>query len=93
VLVSPSEETGSGRLDPLEILTRFNANRLPGLVPVRNGRMMASPFAFYRGSPALTGADLSRTATSGVTMQICGDARLLNFGTFATPDAAIRCSI
>ena len=74
------------RSDPLEILSRSNANRLPELVPVRNGRMMASPFAFYRGSPAVMAADLSRTLSTGIELQICGDAHLLNFGTFATPE-------
>ena len=63
-----------------------NANRLPDLVPVRNGRMMASPFAFYRGAPAIMAADLSRTPATGIRMQVCGDAHLLNFGTFATPE-------
>ena len=74
------------RPEPLEILSRSNANRLPELVPVRNGRMMASPFAFYRGSPAVMAADLSRTPSTGIELQICGDAHLLNFGTFATPE-------
>ena len=76
----------AGRLDPLEILARSNSNRLPELVPVRNGRMMASPFAYYRGSPAVMAADLSRTPSTGIQLQICGDAHLLNFGTFATPE-------
>jgi len=76
----------SGRPDPLEILARSNANRLPELVPVRNGRMMASPFAFYRGSPAVMAADLSRAPSTGIQLQICGDAHLHNFGTFATPE-------
>ena len=74
------------RPDPLEILSRSNANRLPELVPVRNGRMMASPFSYYRGSPAVMAADLSRTPSTGIQLQICGDAHLLNFGTFATPE-------
>ena len=74
------------RPDPLEILSRSNANRLPELVPVRNGRMMASPFAYYRGSPAVMAADLSRTPSTGIELQICGDAHLHNFGTFATPE-------
>ena len=75
-----------GRPDPLEILSGSNANRLPELVPVRNGRMMASPFACYRGSPAVTAADLSRTPSTGIELQICGDAHLHKFGTFATPE-------
>ncbi len=75
-----------GRPDPLEILAQSDSNRLPELVPVRNGRMMASPFAFYRGSPAVMAADLSRTPSTGIKLQICGDAHLHNFGTFATPE-------
>jgi uncharacterized protein (DUF2252 family) len=74
------------RPDPLEELARSNANRLPELVPVRNGRMMASPFAYYRGSPAVMAADLNRTPSTGIELQICGDAHLYNFGTFATPE-------
>src|SRR5271166_4196460 len=74
------------RSDPLHILGGSNASRLPELVPVRNGRMMASPFAFYRGCPAVMAADLSRTPATGIRLQICGDAHLLNFGTFATPE-------
>jgi uncharacterized protein (DUF2252 family) len=74
------------RPDPVEVLIRTNEGRLPELVPVRHGRMAESPFAFYRGSPAMMAADLSRTPTTGVTLQICGDAHLLNFGSFATPE-------
>src|SRR5271166_4739064 len=74
------------RSDPLHILGGSNATRLPDLVPVRNGRMMASPFAFYRGAPAIMAADLCRTPSTGIQLQICGDAHLLNFGTFATPE-------
>jgi uncharacterized protein (DUF2252 family) len=59
---------------------------LPELVPVRHGRMAESPFAYYRGAPAMMAADLSRTPATGVTLQICGDAHLLNFGSFATPE-------
>lgn len=76
----------TSRPDPLDILAHSNASRLPDLVAVRNGRMMASPFAFYRGSPAMMAADLSATASTGIVMQICGDAHLHNFGTFATPE-------
>ena len=70
-------EASTDRPDPLEILSRSNANRLPELVPVRNGRMKASSFAFYRGSPAIMAADLSRTPSTGIELQICGDAHLL----------------
>jgi len=74
------------RPGPLDILDGTNATRLPDLVPVRNGRMMATPFAFYRGAPAIMAADLCRTPATGIQLQICGDAHLLNFGTFATPE-------
>ena len=74
------------RPDPLDILDGSNATRLPDLVPVRHGRMMASPFAFFRGAPAIMAADLHRTPAMGTQLQICGDAHLLNFGTFATPE-------
>lgn len=68
------------------MLLRTNEGRLPELVPVRHGRMMESPFAYYRGAPAMMAADLSHTPVTGVTLQICGDAHLLNFGSFATPE-------
>ncbi len=68
------------------MLLRTNEGRLPELVPVRYGRMMESPFAYYRGAPAMMAADLSQTPATGVTLQICGDAHLLNFGSFATPE-------
>lgn len=74
------------RPDPVEMLVRTNEGRLAELVPVRHGRMMESPFAYYRGAPAMMAADLSRTPATGITLQICGDAHLLNFGSFATPE-------
>jgi uncharacterized protein (DUF2252 family) len=74
------------RPDPLDLLEASNRTRLPDLVPVRNGRMLRSPFTFYRGSPAVMASDLSRTPSTGIKLQICGDAHLLNFGTFATPE-------
>jgi len=74
------------RRDPLEILEQTNAHRLLELIPVRNGRMMSSPFAFYRGAPAIMAGDLSRTPSTGIQFCICGDAHLLNFGSFATPE-------
>ena len=55
------------------------------LVPIRHGRMLASPFAFFRGSAALMAADLAETPRSGLTVQLCGDAHLSNFGGFASP--------
>ena len=74
------------RRDPVEIVSESNVGRLPDLVPIRFGRMSASPFAFYRGSAALMAADLAKTATSGIRVQACGDAHLMNFGGFATPE-------
>jgi uncharacterized protein (DUF2252 family) len=74
------------RRDILELLNESNEGRLPSLVPIRFGRMSASPFAFYRGAAALMAADLATTATSGLRVQACGDAHLMNFGGFATPE-------
>ncbi|MFL9892508.1 DUF2252 domain-containing protein [Paraburkholderia sp. RL17-381-BIF-C] len=78
-----------GRRDILELLSESNEGRLPSLVPIRFGRMSASPFAFYRGAAALMAADLATTATSGLRVQACGDAHLMNFGGFATPERNI----
>jgi uncharacterized protein (DUF2252 family) len=78
-----------GRRDILELLNESNEGRLPSLVPIRFGRMSASPFAFYRGAAALMAADLATTATSGLRVQACGDAHLMNFGGFATPERNI----
>jgi uncharacterized protein (DUF2252 family) len=78
-----------GRRDPVEIVSESNAGRVVDLVPIRFGRMSTSPFAFYRGSAALMAADLAKTATSGIRVQACGDAHLMNFGGFATPERNI----
>ena len=75
------------RPDPVAVLMRTNEGRLSDLVPVRHGRMMESPFAYHRGAPAMMAADLSCTPASGVTLQLCGDAHLLNFGSFRHPRA------
>ena len=79
-------EPSEGRRDPVEILIESNAGRLPDLVPIRFGRMLQSPFAFYRGAAAIMAADLASTPRSGLTVQLCGDAHLMNFGAFATPE-------
>ncbi len=63
-----------------------NEGRLPDLVPIRMGRMAASPFAFLRGSAAVMAADLALTPTMGENVQLCGDAHLANFGIFASPE-------
>jgi uncharacterized protein (DUF2252 family) len=72
--------------DPIEILISQAETRTPALVPIRHGRMMRSPFAFYRGAAAVMAADLAGTEVSGVRAQLCGDAHLANFGVFAAPD-------
>jgi uncharacterized protein (DUF2252 family) len=74
------------RADPLAILQAQDADRLPELVPIRYGRMLASPFAFYRGAAAVMAADLATTPATGVDVQACGDCHLVNFGGFATPE-------
>ncbi len=74
------------REDPVAVLERQAASRVPELVPIRYGRMLASPFAFYRGAAALMAMDLAGTPRSGIHTQICGDAHLSNFGLFAAPD-------
>jgi len=74
------------RREPVALLLETNEGRLPWLVPIRLGRMSASPFAFYRGAAALMAADLARTPVSGLRVQACGDAHLMNFGGFATPE-------
>ena len=74
------------RPDPVALLEESSRNRVADLVPVRYGRMLESPFTFFRGAPLLMAGDLSRTPSTGVHIQVCGDAHLLNFGTFATPE-------
>jgi uncharacterized protein (DUF2252 family) len=77
------------RRDPIDLLIESNQGRLPQLIPIRFGRMMQSPFTFYRGSAGLMAADLATTPASGLRVQACGDAHLLNFGGFATPERNI----
>jgi uncharacterized protein (DUF2252 family) len=72
--------------DPIEILIGQAQTRTAALVPIRHGRMMRSPFAFFRGAAAIMAADLAGTEVSGVRAQLCGDAHLANFGVFAAPD-------
>jgi uncharacterized protein (DUF2252 family) len=79
-------EPSSERRPPTDVLREQAADRVPELVPIRHGRMLASPFAFFRGAAALMAADLADTPQSGLTVQLCGDAHLSNFGGFAAPD-------
>jgi uncharacterized protein (DUF2252 family) len=74
------------RPDPVALLEEQAASRVPFLVPVRYGRMLASPFTFYRGAALIMAADLAATPVTGVTVQLCGDAHLSNFGLFGTPE-------
>jgi uncharacterized protein (DUF2252 family) len=75
-----------GRRDPVDVLLASNEGRLEELVPIRFGRMAASPFAFLRGSAAVMAADLAPFPTTGLQVQACGDCHLMNFGLFATPE-------
>jgi uncharacterized protein (DUF2252 family) len=74
------------RPDPIELLERQAASRIPELVPVRYGRMLVSPFTFFRGAALVMASDLAGTPSSGLVVQACGDAHLSNFGLFASPE-------
>jgi uncharacterized protein (DUF2252 family) len=74
------------RPDPVAVLTKQAATRVQELVPIRYGRMLVSPFTFYRGAAAIMAADLAATPNSGIVVQACGDAHISNFGGFAAPD-------
>jgi len=77
---------GPDRAAPVAVLAAQGAERVPELLPLRYGRMLVSPFTFYRGAAALMAADLRDSPRSGVTVQLCGDAHLSNFGLFGTPE-------
>ena len=77
------------RRDPIDLLVKSNQGRLPNLVLIRFGRMMQSPFAFYRGAAAVMASDLASTPSSGIRVQACGDAHLSNFGGLATPEGRL----
>ena len=79
-------EPATDRPDPVELLIVQNRAREADLLPVRHGRMMASPFTFFRGAAKVMAADLSGTPTAGLDVQLCGDAHLSNFGGFASPE-------
>src|ERR1700690_1575302 len=89
----PSSHTGwrpaADRPDPVGLLEAQNLTREPDLVPVRHGRMMASPFTFYRGAAKIMASDLRDTPTAGLDVQLCGDAHLSNFGGFASPERTL----
>jgi uncharacterized protein (DUF2252 family) len=77
------------RPDPVELLVDASRDRLPELLPIKWARMLASPFGFFRGAVPLMAADLASLPTTGVTVQICGDAHVRNLGTFASPTGAV----
>jgi uncharacterized protein (DUF2252 family) len=79
-------EPFAGRPDVVDLLEEQAAARVPELVPIRYGRMIASPFAFFRGAALVMASDLAHTPDSGLTVQACGDAHLANFGGFASPE-------
>ncbi|HEY1562542.1 MAG TPA: DUF2252 family protein, partial [Caulobacteraceae bacterium] len=86
----PSSHAGwspaADRPDPVGLLEQQDRTREPDLVPVRHGRMMVSPFTFYRGAAKIMAADLKDTPAAGLRTQLCGDAHLSNFGMFASPE-------
>ncbi len=79
-------EAPGDRPDPISLLEEQATSRVPDLVPIRYGRMVASPFAFFRGAALIMASDLAGTPRSGFDVQACGDAHLSNFGIFATPE-------
>src|SRR5258705_9829650 len=89
----PSSHVGwrpaADRPDPVGLLEQQDRSREADLVPVRHGRMMVSPFTFYRGAAKIMAADLKDTPTAGLNVQLCGDAHISNFGLFASPERTL----
>ncbi len=81
------------RLDPVQLVLRSEEGRLPDLLPLRHGRMVRSPFTFYRGAALTMASDLASTPATGIRVQCCGDAHLCNFGGFATPERRVIFSV
>lgn len=86
-------DPGPKRPDPLEIIEKQSATRVPELVPIRYGRMIESPFRFYRGAAAIMASDLADTPRTGITTQLCGDAHMLNFRLLASPERRLMFDI
>jgi uncharacterized protein (DUF2252 family) len=86
-------EPPAHRADPVELLEEQAATRVPELVPIRYGRMLVSPFTFFRGAAYLMASDLAGSPRTGLHAQLCGDAHLSNFGAFAAPDRRLVFSI
>jgi uncharacterized protein (DUF2252 family) len=83
---SNAEFDPGGSRDPVGLLLGQSESRVPELVPIRHGRMLVSPFTFFRGAALPMAADLATTPVSGLRVQVCGDAHLSNFGAFASPE-------
>ena len=79
-------EPSPDRADPVDVVEQESATRVPELVPIRYGRMLVSPFTFFRGAAAIMAADLAGSPATGIKAQLCGDAHLSNFGVFGAPD-------
>ena len=86
-------DLSASRRDPILLLEEQAASRVPELVPIRYGRMLVSPFTFYRGAALIMASDLAVTARSGLVAQVCGDAHLSNFGVFASPERQLMFDI
>jgi len=82
-------EPRSRSQDPLKLLEQSNADRIPGLIPLRYQRMSESPFKFFRVSAIIQSRDLANSPVSGITVQACGDCHLMNFGRYATPERTL----
>ena len=82
-------KAAADRPDPVALLEEQDTTREQDLVPVRHGRMMVSPFTFYRGAAKIMAADLAETPVAGLETQLCGDAHLSNFGAFASPERVL----
>src|SRR3954469_6834416 len=91
--VHASWQASPGRNDPVAILIETSKGREEHLIPIRYGRMLKSPFAFYRGAAAIMAADLATTPSTGIYVQSCGDCHLMNFGSYATPERRIAFDI
>ncbi len=85
-LEAHAEFPTGGRADPVDLLESQAPSRVPELVPIRYGRMLTSSFGFYRGAALVMAADLARTPSSGLRVQLCGDAHMSNFGIYASPE-------
>ena len=86
-------QPSSDRPDPVSLLEEQGTSRVPELVPIRYGRMLVSPFTFYRGAAYLMASDLASAPRTGLSVQLCGDAHLSNFGVFAAPDRQLVFSV